>query len=78
MKLKHANPNGENVVASHLHHMHFFFLKIVKIELKKQASYVIFSIRFLNGLQNKISHIFHLTYENRMNKSFSCRYGSIM
>jgi hypothetical protein len=43
MKLKNVNPNGENVVASNLINMDFFFpWKIVKIELKNEDHMLFF------------------------------------
>jgi hypothetical protein len=42
MELKNINPNGDDVVASNLNNMEFFFWKIVKIELKNKHHMLFF------------------------------------
>ena len=55
----------------------FFFLKIVKIEFKmKLQRFFLFGF-FSKCLQNLTFHIFHVTYQNEMNKSFPCSSNSI-
>lgn len=56
MELKHAHPNGENVVANYLHYMHI--LLFLKIEIKTELRMLFFSKKFPNYPQNKVSHIF--------------------
>jgi hypothetical protein len=42
MELKNVNPNGNNVVASNVNNINFFFLKNVKIEIKKKHDMLYF------------------------------------
>jgi hypothetical protein len=42
MELKNVNPNGGIVVASNMINFNFFFLKIVKIELKNEDHILFF------------------------------------
>jgi len=73
MELKCTNSNGEIFLASKLNYVKLSFWKNCKNCIQKWILQVIFSIRCLDCLKNKIVHNFHITYSNEMNQSFPCR-----
>jgi hypothetical protein len=57
MELKNVNPNGDNVLASKVNNVSFFFLlkfEICEKWVQKLKLYVIFSKRCHDCLKNKI------------------------
>jgi hypothetical protein len=60
MELKNANPNGDNVVASNLINVNFFFLKILNIEFKNEHHMLFFSKKCHDYPKNKIPISFTL------------------
>jgi hypothetical protein len=77
MGLKNVNPNGNNVVASNLIHVNFFFGKLWKFNLEL-TSYVVFSIRCHDGPKREIPHIVYLTNQHWRIQSLQCKYGFIL
>jgi hypothetical protein len=69
MELINISPNDENVVASNLNNI-FYFFENCENQVQKQKSYVIFSRKCCGCLQTKTPHFIHLTNQYQMNKSF--------
>jgi hypothetical protein len=74
MELKNVNPNGNNVAASKLNNINYYFLKI---ELKNKH-YILFKFKKMSWLSEKRGpHIIHFTNQHWMNQSSQYRYESI-
>jgi len=72
--LKCTSPKNEIVLPNKPKPLKFCFYIYLKIELKKQIKYIIFSRRCYNCPQYKIVHNLYIINPNGMNQIFLCRY----
>jgi len=77
MELKCNNSNGEIVLTIKVISIELFVVKKYQNLAQNQISYVFFSKKCYDYLQNKMVHNFHITNPNGMNQSFPYRQNTI-